>query len=205
MFCMVILLWLWLNDGALVRERAGLRRAARAGWCWPPFRRPAAALAPASPASARNREGPPVGRPAALGGVGDQQPVLGAGGGDVEQPALLLEPPRIGRGQRAPGRQQLLLAGEQHHQLGLGPFGAVDRAHRDPVIGGGVDLLRVQTGGVVEKAGERGVLVLLLVGLGGAAQRAQVLEHPLGIGASLVVGRVVAQMLVVADQAAGQQ
>ena len=29
--------------------------------------------------------------PAALGDVGDQQPVLGAGGGDVEQPALLGE------------------------------------------------------------------------------------------------------------------
>ena len=33
--------------------------------------------------------------PAALGDVGDQQPVLGAGGGDVEQPALLGQPLRV--------------------------------------------------------------------------------------------------------------
>ena len=37
------------------------------------------------------------GPPAALGGVGDQQPVLGAGGGDVEQPAFLGQTLRIGR------------------------------------------------------------------------------------------------------------
>ena len=57
---------------------------------------------------------------------------------------------------------------------------------------GGSELLRVQTGGVVKEAGEGGVLVLLLVGLSGAAQRAQVLEHPLGIGPPLGVRRVVA-------------
>ena len=34
--------------------------------------------------------------PAALGDVGDQQPVLGAGGGDVEQAALLGEPLGVG-------------------------------------------------------------------------------------------------------------
>ena len=72
------------------------------------------------------------------------------------------------------------------------------------MITGGVDFLRVQAGGVVEEAGERGVHVLLLVGLGGAAQRTQVLEHPLGIGAPLMIRRVVAQLLVVPDEAAGQ-
>jgi hypothetical protein len=37
-------------------------------------------------------------------------------------------------------------------------------------VGGGVDLLRVQPGRVVEKACEGGVLVLLLGRLGGTAQ-----------------------------------
>ena len=116
--------------------------------------------------------------------MGDQQPVLGAGGGDVEQAALLGEPLGVRRGQRPPRGQQLLLAAEQRDRLGLGALGAVDRRHGDPPVGGGVDLLGVKAGGVLEEAGERRVLVVLLVGLGGAAQRAQVLEHPLGVAAA---------------------
>ena len=46
------------------------------------------------------------------------------------------------------------------------------------------------------------MLVVLLEGLGGAAQRAQVLEHPLGVATSISVGGVVADVLVVADEAA---
>ena len=69
----------------------------------------------------------------------------------------------------------------------------------------GVDLLGVQAGGLLEKAGQRRVLVVLLVGLGGAAQRAQVLEHPLGVAAPLGVRGVVAPVLVVADQPAGER
>ena len=145
------------------------------------------------------------GTPPALGGVGDQQPVLGAGRGDVEQPALLRQPLGIGRGQRAPGGQQLVLAAEQHDELGLGALRPVNRAHRDSPVGCRVDLLGVQSRGVLEEAGERRVLVVLLVRLGGAAQRAQVLEHPLGVGPSLGVRRVVAVVLVVAHESAGQR
>ena len=47
------------------------------------------------------------------------------------------------------------------------------------------------------------VLVVLVVGLGGAAERAEVLEHPLGVAAPVGVGGVVALVLVVADQPAG--
>ena len=50
----------------------------------------------------------------------------------------------------------------------------------------GGDLVGVQAGGLLEEPGQRGVVgVLLLVGLGGAAQRAQVLEHPFGVLALL--------------------
>ena len=49
------------------------------------------------------------------------------------------------------------------------------------------------------------MLVVLLVGLGGAAQRAQVLEHPLGVAAAIGVGGVVALVLEVADQPSGQR
>ena len=48
-------------------------------------------------------------------------------------------------------------------------------------------------------------LVVLLVGLGGAAQRAEVLEHPLGVAAAIGVRGVVALVLVVADQPARQR
>ena len=82
------------------------------------------------------------------------------------------------------------------------PLRAVDRRDGDPPVGGGVDLLGVQAGGLLEEAGERRVLVVLVVGLGGAAQRAQVLEHPLGVAAAVGVGGVVALVLVVADQPA---
>ena len=57
---------------------------------------------------------------------------------------------------------------------------------------------------MLEEAGERGVLVVLVVRLGGAAQRAQVLEHPFGVAAPVGVGCVVALVLVVADEPARQ-
>ena len=61
----------------------------------------------------------------------------------------------------------------------------------------------VQAGGLLEKPGQRGVVdVLLLVGLGGAAQGAQVLEHPLGVLALLGFRGVVAPVLVVLDESA---
>ena len=61
----------------------------------------------------------------------------------------------------------------------------------------------MKAGGLLEKPGQGRVLVvLLLVGLGGAAQRAQVLEHPLGVLALLGFRRVVAPVLVVGDQPA---
>ena len=78
----------------------------------------------------------------------------------------------------------------------------MDRRHGDPPVAGGVELPGVKAGGVLEKAGERRVLVVLVVGLGGAAQRAEVLEHPLGVAAAVGVGGVVALVLVVADQPA---
>ena len=63
------------------------------------------------PASARKREGPPVARPPRTWQRGEHEVVLGAGGGDVEQPPLLVEVLGVGGFERAPGRQQLLLAG----------------------------------------------------------------------------------------------
>jgi hypothetical protein len=63
-----------------------------------------------------------------------------------------------------------LLARQQHDELRLRPLDAMDRADRDAVVGGGVDLLGVESCGVVEETGERGVLVLLLEGLGGPAE-----------------------------------
>ena len=48
-------------------------------------------------------------------------------------------------------------------------------------------------------------LVVLVVGVGGAAQRAEVLEHPLGVAAAVGVGGVVALVLVVADEPAGHR
>lgn len=138
--------------------------------------------------------------PAALGDMRDQQPVLGAGGGDVEQAALLGEPLGVGRGQRPPGGQQLLFAGEQRDRLGLGALGPMDRRDGDPPVRGGVELLGVQPGGVLEESGEGRVLVLLLVGLGRAAERAEVLEHPFGVAAAVGVGGVVALVLVVAGE-----
>ena len=61
----------------------------------------------------------------------------------------------------------------------------------------------VQAGGLLEKPGQGGVVdVLLLVGLGGAAQGAQVLEHPFGVLALLGFRRVVAPVLVMGDESA---
>ena len=138
------------------------------------------------------------------GGVRDQQPVLGAGGGDVEQPALLGEPLGVGAGQRSPRRQQPLLAADEHDEQGLRAFGAVDGRDGDAaVLLARLDLLGVQAGGVLEKAGEgRLVALLVVVGLGGAAQRAQVLEHAFGVATLVRVGRAVAALLEVAHEAA---
>jgi hypothetical protein len=63
----------------------------------------------------------------------------------------------------------------------------VDTVIRRSVVS--VDLLGVEAGGVFEEAGERGVLVMLVVRVGGAAQRAEILEHPLGLAAAVGVGQ----------------
>jgi len=62
----------------------------------------------------------------------------------------------------------------------------MDRRDGDPPIAGRVDLLGVKAGRLLEETGERRVLVVLVVRLGCAAQRAQILEHPFGVAA--VVG-----------------
>ena len=72
--------------------------------------------------------------------------------------------------------------------MGLGALGAVNRRDGDPPVIARVELLGVQPGGVLEKASERRTLVVLRVGLGCAAQRAQVLEHPLGVAPALGFG-----------------
>src|SRR3954468_24314754 len=86
----------------------------------------------------------------------EHEVVLGAGGGDVEQPPFLLEVLGVGALQRAPGGQQLLLAAEQQDQLRFGAFGAVDGGDGDAAVLAGSDLLGVQAGGVLEQAGDRG-------------------------------------------------
>ena len=63
----------------------------------------------------------------------------------------------------------------------------------------------MQPRGVLEQAGQGRVLLLLLVGLRGSAQGAQILEHPLGVAAALGVRGVVALTLVVAHQPAGHR
>ena len=77
----------------------------------------------------------------------------------------------------------------------------MDRRDGDAPVAGGVELLGVKPGRVLEEAGEGRVLVVLVVGLGGSAQRAQVLEHPFGVAAAVGVGGVVALVLVVARPA----
>ena len=96
----------------------GGRRRVWCGWAWwcsfrkwmDGVRRRAAAPGVARPASARKRDGPPVGRPPRTWRARDHELVLGARGGDVEQPPLLGEVLGVGALERAPGRQQLLLA-----------------------------------------------------------------------------------------------
>ena len=79
----------------------------------------------------------------------------------------------------------------------------MDRRDGDPPVLAGGHLLGVQPGGVLEEAGERRVLVVL-VGerLRGAAQRAQVLEHAVGVAALVGPRRAVAPVLVVAHEPA---
>ena len=61
----------------------------------------------------------------------------------------------------------------------------------------------MQAGGVLEEAGQRGARAELVgEGLGGAAQRAQVLEHAFGVAALVGPRRAVAALLVVGDEAA---
>src|SRR3954462_10411217 len=84
--------------------------------------------------------------------AGEDEVVLGAGGGDVEQPPFLLEVLGVGALECAPGGEQLLLAAEQEHELGLGAFGAVDGADGDAAVLAGADLFGVQAGGVLEQA-----------------------------------------------------
>src|SRR3954451_13147152 len=71
--------------------------------------------------------------------AGEHEVVLGAGGGDVEQPPLLLEVLGVRALQRAPGGQQLFLAAEQQHELRFGALGAVDRRDRDAAVLAGPD------------------------------------------------------------------
>src|SRR4051794_19583001 len=143
------------------------------------------------------------GAPAAHVAAGEHEVVLGAGGGDVEQPSFLLEVLGVGALQRAPGREQLLLAAEQEDELGFGSLGPVDGRDGDAAVFAGSDLLGVQAGGVFEKAGDRGGGADLIgVGLRGAAERAQVLEHALAVAALLGARRAVAARLVLGDDAA---
>src|SRR4051794_39377638 len=124
------------------------------------------------------------GAPAADVAAGEHEVVLGAGGGDVEQPPFLLEVLGVGALQRAPGGEQLLLAAEQQHQPRFRALGAVDGGDGDASVLAGCDLFGVQAGGVFEQAGDRGGGADLLgVAPGGAAQRAQVLEHALAVAA----------------------
>ena len=144
------------------------------------------------------------GASAAGAGVGEREPVLGARAGDVEQPPFLGELFGVGVGERAPGRQQLLLAGQQEDLLRLGSLGAMDRGNGDaPVLLTGLELLRVKPGAVLQEARQRRrVAVLVLVGLRRAAQRAQVLEHALGVAALVGLRGALAALLEMPDQPA---
>ena len=63
----------------------------------------------------------------------------------------------------------------------------MDRRHGDPTVTGRVDLLGIEPCRLLEETAERRVLVVLVVGLGGAAERAQVLEPPFGVAAAVGV------------------
>src|SRR4051794_17048258 len=140
------------------------------------------------------------GAPAADVAAGEDEVVLGAGGGDVEQPPFLLEVLGVGALERAPGGQQLLLAAEQQDQLRLRALCPVDGGDGDAAVLAGPDFLGVQAGGVLEEAGDRrSGADLVGVGLGGAAERAQVLEHALAVAALVGARRAVAARLVVGD------
>ena len=137
------------------------------------------------PASVEEARRPAGGAAAADVASREYELILGSGGGDVEQAPLLLEVLRVGALQRAPGGQQLFLTAEQHHEFRLGALGAVDGRDGDPTVLAGSDLFGMQSGGVLEEAGERCRRTeLVREGLGGSAERAQVLEHALAIAAS---------------------
>ena len=79
----------------------------------------------------------------------------------------------------------------------------MDGGDGDAAVLAGPDLLGVQAGGVLEEAGQRGAGADLVgEGLGGAAQRAQVLEHAFAVAALVGARRAVAARLVVGDEAA---
>src|SRR3954447_15799392 len=82
--------------------------------------------------------------------AGEHEVVLGAGGGDVEQPPFLFEVLMVGALERAPGGQQLFLAAEQQYELRFAALGAVDGGDGDAAVLAGPDLLGVQAGGVFE-------------------------------------------------------
>jgi hypothetical protein len=63
----------------------------------------------------------------------------------------------------------------------------------------------MQSRGVIEKPAEGRVIVMLLEGLRRAAQRAQILEHALGIRPPLGARRVVADVLVVGNEPSRQR
>jgi hypothetical protein len=186
--------------------RSGLGRAGRRG------RRALAGAQAASEPVAASASSPALAQEprraagrslAALGGVGDHQPVLGAGRGHVEQTALLAQRLGVGGGQRLPGWEHLLLAAQQEHERRLGALGAVDGRHGHAPVLAGPELLDVQADRVLEEVAQRRLgCVLLLERLGGAAQRAEILEYPLSVAAGAGAGRGVASLLVVADETA---
>src|SRR5262249_5807274 len=116
--CMVNLLWLLFADGASWSS-ARLGRPHRPGGTRPRSGRELSGGVAGEAGLVQKARGTSRRAPAAFGGMRDQQPILGTCCRDVEQAALLLKPPRIGRCQRAPRGQQLLLAGQQHDERSL--------------------------------------------------------------------------------------
>jgi hypothetical protein len=55
---------------------------------------------------------------------------------------------------------------------------------------------------MIEETAERRSRFALVEGLGGAAERSQVLEHPLSVAAAIGIGYLIAHVLVVADRPA---
>src|SRR4051795_11242891 len=78
--------------------------------------------------------GPAGGAPAADVAARQDELVLGAGGGDVEQPPFLLERVGVGALERAPGGQQPFLASEEHDELGFRSFCAMNGGHGDAAV-----------------------------------------------------------------------